>query len=194
MCDSVVCDVGPARTGLRRAAAAAASGKWACSWVFFFFFLVRREEHARGVRVRNDGQRRPSQWTECRRVLRRERVRRERARRERFATRRCRFVKKKRRFNSRVRLDTKRNLSRRHTFGSRFAFRSPPVPSSCSVVHGFATRACSRWPSSGLSSAVSRRSGNARSARVRGQNLRGKYRSASSAVRETKDDESTEQP
>jgi hypothetical protein len=35
---------------------------------------------------------------------------------------------------------------------------------------------------------VSRRSGDALSARVRGQNLRGKYRSASSAVRETKDD------
>lgn len=75
------------------------------------------------------------------------------------------------------------------TFGLRFAFRVPLVPSSCSAGSRVsAPTACSRWPSSGLSSAVSRRSGDALSARVRGQNLRGKYRSASSAVRETKDD------
>ena len=98
--------------------------------------------------------------------------------------------------NSRVRLDTKRNSFRDGTHldrGSRFV--RPLVPSSCSAGSRVsAPRACSRWPSSGLSSAVSRRSGNARSARVRGQNLRGKYRSASSAVRETKDDESPEPP
>ena len=76
---------------------------------------------------------------------------------------------------TRVRLDTKRNSFRDGTHsdcGSRFV--RPLVPSSCSAGSRVsAPRACSRWPSSGLSSAVSRRSGNARSARVRGQNLRG---------------------